>query len=103
MEIYEVYAICIQPTQLKLVLPTSLHTEKGLEDERNHFLGFLKERYRLGMRYETQMLAWEDYRLYIDFSQTDEEDLETSWMSEIESIFEGQARVGNYSEFGGQQ
>lgn len=104
MDICDVYAQNIQPSQLKEVLTTDKHTEKGLAEERYFFLGWLKEQYKNGLKYSSQIDAWFWYKLNISFSILDEEEfVEINWMMDIEQAFDNQVRVANYNEFGGQQ
>jgi hypothetical protein len=106
MEICEVYALNIQPSQLKAVLSTDKHNSGGFEEERMYFLGWLKEQYSLGLRYNSQVDAWFWYKLAVDVSLLEDDDeWEPDWMSRIKFALEEKvlANQRNYSEFGGQQ
>jgi hypothetical protein len=99
----EVFAMNIQVAQIKDVLTTDLHTEQGIADERRNFLYWLDDKITSGERFESQVVAWDMYRLYIDFSEMEEEELELSWMLDLETALENQISPANYNEFGGQQ
>lgn len=104
MDICEIFAQNIQIPQLKSVLSTDRHTTEGVEEERKNFLGWLKEQFRLGLQYSSQLDAWYWYKLSISFSEFDEEDIEDqNWMADIEAALDNQVSIKNYNEFGGQQ
>jgi hypothetical protein len=103
MDTLEVYALNIQPNQIKKLLVISDQTLENIEKERQHFLQWLRDMYAGGARFLDQLVAWETYCLYIDFDLFDEIEEETNWMGDIELALESQIQPANYNEFRGQQ
>lgn len=103
MDTIEVYALNIQPSQIEKLLVVSDRKPENIEKERNHFLGWLKDMYANGARFESQLSAWETYCLYIEYDLFDEPEDESSWMGDIEMALEAQVQPANYNEFRGQQ
>ena len=105
MDICEVYALNIQPNQIKKLLSTDKHNEQGIEEERQSFLFWLKEQYNLGMKYASQVDAWFWYKIEIvPLEDTEFEQEEPDWLSRLKFALEDKvlANAANYSEFGGQ-
>ena len=103
MDICEVYALNIQPQQLKENLPATLHTKEGMEEERSNFLAWLRSQQALGYNYPDQTYAWFWYCLYytVTEEQPDEELDQLTWSEEIEERAFMEANtlenLGNYS------
>lgn len=96
MDICEVFALNIQPSQLKSILSTDKHNLEGFEEARRDFLGWLKEQFSFGIRYNSQCDAWFWYKLFIDEPLEEEvEDWEPDWISRQKQIlFEQAEKVG---------
>lgn len=100
MDVYEVYALNIQPSQLKEVTPVDAQKLAGWMDiERLSFLGWLRDCNRW---YDNQLDAWADYKLYLDNDEPEEEaDLQVNWFEEAMEYFYQHSNslemLGNYS------
>lgn len=102
MDTLQVFALNIQPSQIKVLLPISDQKSENIEKERNQFLNWLRDMYKGGARFFDQFSAWQTYLIYIQFDLFDEIEEETIWQTE-EEILESKIQPKNYSESGGQQ
>ena len=103
MDTLEIFALNIQPNQLKQLIPTREQTPERIEQERTHFLYWLREQ---GTRFSDQLSAWMDYISIIDFDFSDGElDGEPVWLQELKFKLEEEVlrNQRNYNEFRGQQ
>lgn len=103
MQVAEVFSQNIQTEQIKKIISLDKHNEQGYDEERKHFLYWLKEQIISGYRPTDQLAAWNLYLLYIDIDFEDYDDEGAYWLRDLESSFDNQMRFGNYNEFGGQQ
>lgn len=98
----EIFAINIQDSQLRDVIPQSEWNDTRLEEERSYFLWWLNNK---GYKFQDQLSAWEAYKREHEFFEIDEDDSEEftpSWLEEIENTINQAVRIANYSEYGGQ-
>ena len=106
MDTLEVYALNIQPSQLKQATSQYNPTQENLEETRKEFLSWLRERRKFLREsaemagFTDQMSAWDAFIKFIDYDSFDEEDIEVeiSWMLDIENILESKIRPANYEQ-----
>ena len=104
-DISRVFADNIQIGQLKEVLPMYEWTTEKYKEEREYFYWWLMQP-SLGGRFhfQTQVEAWEMYKLVhqtLDFDE--DEEFTPSWLEEIDNAINQAIRAANYNEYGGQQ
>lgn len=113
MNTLDVYSMNVMPWAIAEFLGCSPKDTEKVEEERTIFLNFIKKAVESGEEFSSQETAWNFYKEKIiiyerpeDFEHMDFDlldDDEISWMDEIDEILDRSIRVGNYTEFGGQQ
>jgi hypothetical protein len=97
MDILEVFALNIQPVQIKKLLVISDQTKENIEKERQHFLNWLRDMALGGARFLDQLSAWSTYILYIEydlFDEPEEEEWEVPVVETVQGNYEQRSRHG---------
>lgn len=103
-ELNKVFAMNIQVSQMKEIIPQYEWNENRFEEEREYFFWWLNNP-SLGGKYnfKDNLTAWETYKFSHEIIEIDDDDeFSPSWAEEIDQAISNAIRYANYNDFGGQ-